>query len=286
MANKIIKINSLNYFYNKKEVLFTDLNLQLQQGRIHGLLGKNGEGKTTLLKLMAGLTYPKKGEVEVINFNPQKRAVGFLQEVFFLPDELPRMNLSILDYQRSYSPFYPKFSPDQFNFYLKQFDLNSNQRMSKLSHGEKKKVIIAFGLACNTRIMLMDEPTNGLDIPSKTKFRQLVASNIDENRCLVISTHQVRDLESLIDNIIMLNKHKIVFNESIENITKKLLFKLSKENNEDPAVIYSEDSLHGYRQICENKEEKDSKPDIELLFNSILNKEEYYKNFSNTINNK
>jgi ABC-2 type transport system ATP-binding protein len=194
-----------------------------------------------------------------------------LQEIFFLPEELPQLTLSIENYEKVYAPFYPNFSTVQFNEYLKEFDIDNKKSMlNKLSNGQKKKVFVAFGLATNTKLLLMDEPTNGLDIPSKGQFRRMVASTIDDNRCLIISTHQVHDLDSLIDSIIVMEKHEIVFNQPIENITKKLLFRIADRNEKSDNVIYSEDTLRGLYQVSENKTEEESKLDIELLFNAIL----------------
>ncbi|MBV5343027.1 ATP-binding cassette domain-containing protein, partial [bacterium] len=196
-----------------------------------------------------------------------------LQEIFFLPEELPQITLSIENYEKVYAPFYPNFSSEQFSEYLREFDVdNKKAKLNKLSHGQKKKVMIAFGLATNTKLLLMDEPTNGLDIPSKGQFRRMVAAGVDDNRCLIISTHQVHDLDSLIDNIIIMEKHEIVFNQPIENITKKLLFRVANRNENNENAIYSEDNLHGLYQVCKNTTNEDSKLDIELLFNAITTK--------------
>lgn len=270
--NKImIDIKNMDFSYSSNTKLLSDLSLQLETGRIHGLLGKNGEGKSTLLKLISGLVFPFKGKIEVMGFVPQKRMPEMLQEIFFLPEELPQLTLSIENYEKVYAPFYPNFSSVQFNQYLKEFEIDDKKAMlNKLSHGQKKKVFVSFGLATNTKLLLMDEPTNGLDIPSKGQFRRMVASAVDENRCLIISTHQVRDLESLIDSIMIMDGHEIVFNEPIENITKKLLFKVAENNETDESVIYSEDSLHGLFQVRENTKGEESKLDIELLFNAVF----------------
>jgi ABC-2 type transport system ATP-binding protein len=247
------------------------LSLKLEAGRIHGLLGKNGEGKSTLLKLISGLDFPKAGSIETLGFNPVKRSPEMLQEIFFLPEELPQLALSIQNYEKVYAPFYPNFNAEQFNGYLKEFDIeNKKSMLNKLSHGQKKKVFVAFGLATNTKLLLMDEPTNGLDIPSKGQFRRMVASAIDENRCLIISTHQVHDLDSLIDSITVMEKHEIVFNQPIEEITKKLFFRVADRNEKTENAIYSEDTLRGLYQVCENTTGEESKLDIELLFNAIL----------------
>ena len=267
----MVNIENVTFSYSKKTKLLSNLNLQLEAGRIHGLLGKNGEGKSTLLKLMSGLVFPQNGKIDVMGFLPEKRNPEMLQEIFFLPEEFPQINLSIEKYKNIYAPFYPNFSNDQFESYLKEFEIDDKKAiMSKLSHGQKKKIMIAFGLATNTKLLLMDEPTNGLDIPSKGQFRRMVASAITEERCLVISTHQVHDLDSLIDNIIVMEKHEIVFNQAIENITRKLVFRLTERNEICENVIHTEESLRGMYQVCENTTNAESKLDIELLFNTIL----------------
>ena len=271
MNKSMIQLQNLEFSYSKKASLLSNLTLQLEAGRIHGLLGKNGEGKSTLLKLISGLVFPTQGQIEVMGFEPEKRQPEMLQEIFFLPEELPQLTLSVENYEKVYAPFYPNFSSAQFNEYLKEFDVDlKNSMLNKLSHGQKKKVMIAFGLAANTKLLLMDEPTNGLDIPSKGQFRRMVASAVNEDRCLIISTHQVRDLDSLIDSIIIMDRHEIVFNEPVENITKKLLFKVADRNETDETVIYSEDSLRGLYQVKENTTGEESKLDIELLFNAIF----------------
>lgn len=267
----MVNVQNVTFSYNRRTELLSNLSLKLEAGRIHGLLGKNGEGKSTLLKLISGLDFPKAGSIDTLGFNPIKRNPAMLQEIFFLPEELPQLTLSIENYEKVYAPFYPKFNSEQFNGYLKEFDIDNKKSMlDKLSHGQKKKVFVAFGLATNTKLLLMDEPTNGLDIPSKGQFRRMVASAIDENRCLIISTHQVHDLDSLIDSITVMEKHEIVFNQPIEEITKKLFFRVADRNDKDENVIYSEDTLRGLYQVCENKTGEESKLDIELLFNAIL----------------
>ncbi len=267
----MVNVQNVTFSYTKKTELLSNLSIKLKAGRIHGLLGKNGEGKSTLLKLISGLDFPQVGSIETLGFNPVKRYPEMLQEIFFLPEELPQLTLSIENYEKVYAPFYPNFSTVQFNEYLKEFDIDNKKSMlNKLSNGQKKKVFVAFGLATNTKLLLMDEPTNGLDIPSKGQFRRMVASTIDDNRCLIISTHQVHDLDSLIDSIIVMEKHEIVFNQPIENITKKLLFRIADRNEKSDNVIYSEDTLRGLYQVSENKTGEESKLDIELLFNAIL----------------
>ena len=266
----MINFENVVFSYSPKIKLLSDINLQIRLGHIHGLLGKNGEGKSTLLKLIAGLLFPQKGKINVIDFTPSKRNPELLREIYFLPEELPQQALSIERFEKVYAPFYPNFSASLFDACLKEFEIPSKDwKMNQLSYGQKKKIFVAFGLATQTKFLLMDEPTNGLDIPSKGQFRRMVASVLDEDRCVVISTHQVRDLDSLIDNIIIMDSHEIALCETIETITGQLLFCLQDPEKNNAPVVYSENTLRGVFQVCENVNREDSKLDIELLFNAV-----------------
>jgi ABC-2 type transport system ATP-binding protein len=266
----MIHLEKVDFSYSSKVKLLSDVNLQLEPGHIHGLLGKNGEGKSTLLKLVAGLLFPQKGKIEVMDFTPAGRNPEMLRDIYFLPEELPEFALSIARFKQVYAPFYPNFDASLFDTCLKEFEIPSKDwKMNKLSYGQKKKIIVAFGLATQTKLLLMDEPTNGLDIPSKGQFRRMVASVLDESRCVIISTHQVRDLDSLIDSLVIMDNHEIAMSESIETITHRLLFRLQDKARNDLPVLYSEDTLRGVYQVCENVNREDSKLDIELLFNAV-----------------
>jgi len=284
----MIHFEKVDFSYNRKAKLLSDVNLQLEPGHIHGLLGKNGEGKSTLLKLIAGLLFPQQGKIEVMDFTPAKRNPEMLREIYFLSEELPEYTLSIARFEQVYAPFYPNFSASLFDACLKEFEISSKDwKMNRLSFGQKKKIIVAFGLATQTKLLLMDEPTNGLDIPSKGQFRRMVASALDENRCIIISTHQVRDLDSLIDNLIIMDNHEIALNESIETIASRLLFRLQDKDRTDVPVLYSEDTLRGVYQVCENVNKDDSKLDIELLFNAVCtNKKQIQQLFNHQTEKK
>jgi ABC-2 type transport system ATP-binding protein len=283
----MIQFENVDFSYSKKMPLLSDVNLQIKPGHIHGLLGKNGEGKSTLLKLIAGLLFPGKGKVNVMGFEPRKRTPEMLRDIYFLSEELPVSALSIARFEQVYAPFYPNFSSSQFDRYLKEFEIHRKDwKMDKLSYGQKKKIRVAFGLATNTKILLMDEPTNGLDIPAKGQFRRMVASTLDDDRCIIISTHQVRDLDSLIDNIIIMDGHEIVFNEPVNSITDKLVFKVEDTDKKDKPVIHSENTLRGFYRVCENVNHEDSKLDIELLFNAVYTNKKRIKEIFQTSKNQ
>jgi ABC-2 type transport system ATP-binding protein len=283
----MIQIKNVEFSYSRNSKLFAGLDLSLSPGHIHGILGKNGEGKSTLLKMISGMIFPQKGKIEVLGLEPRKRQPEMLREIFFLPEELPPITLSIENYEKVYAPFYPNFSHEQFQNYLQEFEINSGKsQINKLSYGQKKKVFMAFGLATNTKIVLLDEPTNGLDIPSKAQFRKMTASALEDERIMLISTHQVRDLDSLIDSIIIMDAHQIVFNELCENITEKLLFSYGKENFQGEEVLYSEENLRGFDQVSINKTGEESKLDIELLFNTVLKNRQRIREIFSNPNNK
>ncbi len=265
----MVKIDSLNFGYRKNQNLFKDINLQLNAGHIYGLFGENGAGKSTLLKNMVGLVYAQQGTVDVMGFNPRKRNPEMLQNICFIPEEFDLPSMKIKAYVKSIAPFYPKFDHEELKTLLDEFDVPKDQNLSEMSYGQKKKFIIAFGLSTKAKLIVMDEPTNGLDIPSKTQFRKIMSSVLTDDRCIVISTHQVRDLDNLIDTVIMLNDNKVALNASVDAITQKLLFKTVKTLDE--TAIYSEPSLAGYQAIYPNPSKQDSKLDIELLFNAMLN---------------
>ncbi|WP_069660735.1 ABC transporter ATP-binding protein [Arcticibacter eurypsychrophilus] len=264
----MIIIENLNFGYNKRPLLFRDMNMQLSCGHIYGLFGENGAGKSTLLKNIAGLVYAQSGTLNVMGFDPKQRQPALLQEICFIPEEFELPSIYIDNYLKGTAPFYPKFDYEGFKSLIDEFNIQSDQRLNEMSYGQKKKFIIAFGLSTQARLVIMDEPTNGLDIPSKTQFRKIMASALTEERCIIISTHQVRDLDNLIDTVIMLNENRIALKASVEEITQKLCFKRVKEL--DDTVIYSETSISGYQAIFRNLNQQDSKLDIELLFNALL----------------
>jgi ABC-2 type transport system ATP-binding protein len=271
----MIQLTNINFGYSKKRLLFEKLTLELSRGHIYGLLGKNGAGKTTLLKLISGLRFISNGSAFVLNENPALRKPKMLQEISFLPEELYTPALKVKEFVKAYAPFYPNFNHQQFQEYLNIFEIeNQNERINNMSFGQKKKVMISFSLACNTKILIMDEPTNALDIPSKTIFRKLMASVATEERIVIISTHQVRDLHSLIDAIIILDSGKVILNESADSITQKLAFEVIEDTESNNSILYEEENVRGKLAVRENVQQKETKLDIELLFNAVmLNKE-------------
>ena len=258
----------------KRKQLFRELDLEVVPGNIYGLLGKNGAGKTTLLKLINGLLFPKSGSIDVMDFNPKDRLPDFLADIYLIPEEFDVPSISIKSFHQLYAPFYPKFNSNYFDTYLAEFEIDKSWKMNKLSYGQKKKVLLSFGMATNVSLLILDEPTNGLDIPSKSLFRKLLASSITDERTFIISTHQVRDVTNLIDPIIILEDGKILFHETLESVTKKLYFQNYFQESEIGDSLYSERVPGGYLAVTENPNGHDSEVDLEILFNAVINNKE------------
>ena len=265
----MIDIKNLSFGYGKKG-LFSELDLFMGPGNICGLLGKNGAGKTTLLKLMAGLLFPQKGNAIIMENTPSRRSPDFLHDLFFLPEIFSLPPVTPEQYEKIYSPFYPNFSNIQYKQYLKEFDLISDEKLSSYSYGQKKKFLISFGLATGCRLMLLDEPTNGLDIPSKSQFRKVLASILTDDQLIIISTHQARDLENLIDSVIILDEGRIIFNHSTEEILNRLKVVYQTEPPDPEKVLLSEQRLDGYMVVMENHLQEATNIDLETIFNTII----------------
>lgn len=265
----MIQIKDLHFAYPRQQALFTSLTADLGSGSITGLLGKNGAGKTSLLKLLTGLLHPVAGELSVMNHTPRKREVSFLNDVFMVPEEFYFPAITIFDYLKAYTPFYPRFDPQLLSRILIEFDLGKERNLQRLSHGQKKKFLIAFALATRCRFLVLDEPTNGLDIPSKALFRKILAGSLDEDQLVIISTHQVKDVENLIDKIIILDNGEIIFQHTIAEISQKVCF-VSETSRDAEGVIYSEAIPGGFRLMMPNGH-AETEVDIELLFNAITN---------------
>lgn len=266
----MITTKHLSFGYKSGKYVFQNLELSLPKGTIVGLLGRNGEGKTTLLKNLYGQLFSKEGEVNVLGFTPRERKVAFLQQVYMLPEEIHVPQMTIRRYFDISAPFYPTYDEAVAQELITVFGLDWKMDLKKISQGQKKKALIAFALALRVPLLLLDEPTNGLDIPSKGEFRRAVARYLNEDQTLVISTHQVRDLEQLIDRVVILEQGKIYCNESIADLSEKLYF--GPISSEDQArALYSEPSIVGTVGILPaTGEPTEDTFSMELFFNAVV----------------
>jgi len=268
----MISIKNLSFAFKKGKPLFKDLSLELEAGKIYGLFGLNGAGKTTLLNHMSGMLFPAKGECTINGVAARERSPQMLSDLFVVPEQFTLPGMTGEEYTKIHAPFYPRFDEAQLEAVIKEFKVDTKAVLQQLSYGQQKKFLIAFALATNTRALLMDEPTNGLDIPSKSQFRRIVASLDYSDRCIVISTHQVRDLGSMIDQISVIKNGEIVFNHGLLDVQERLTFKKIK-TEENESYIYGEEILGGVQAICRaesGNDEASREIDLELLFNAII----------------
>ena len=278
-------LGSISLDRKKGHILPTDryvlrnITMNLEEGCIYGLLGENGVGKTTFLTLLSGLKKPQLGEIDIDGHKPYDREPSFLADQYYLSDEVAAVNMKAIDYARNYGKFWENFDIGKFKEVMEVLENDTEQKMTRMSFGQLKKTYIAFALACNTKYLFMEEPTNGLDIPSKAQFRKAVTKYTREDSVILISTHQVRDLENIIDPIIILDRQDVLLNATIAEISEKLYFDYSSEPMEN--ALYREMIPGGNIQVCLNQTGEDSKVNLEALFNTVHQHKELIKGIFN-----
>lgn len=269
-----LSLNNLSFRYSrKKPFVLDDVSFNFADGGVCGLLGPNGAGKSTLLYLIAGLLTPSNGDVSFNGTPTSRRRPDVLAKIFLVPEEPSLPAMSIRRYVELNAPFYPNFSIDLLKEALNDFNVDCHESLHTLSMGQKKKVVLSFALACRTPVLLMDEPTNGLDIPGKAAFRRLVAKYASDDKLFLISTHQVRDLDQLLDRIMIMDTHRFLLNETVARLEDLFAFKSSLRDVPENA-IFSIPSLGGFDVMLPNENEDDTRINLELLFEAVLKNNE------------
>ena len=214
----MLEVNDVTYGYKRGMNVLEHFSLSINEGGVYGLLGKNGTGKSTLLYLIMGLLHPENGKVTYKGTDTSLRKPEILEDMFIVPEEYNLPAIPLKKFVASLKPFYPRFDEDMLYRIIENFELPNDINLGALSMGQKKKVYMCIALAAKTHLLLMDEPTNGLDIPSKSQFRKIVASSIDEDQTVIISTHQVRDVELLLDHVTMIDQNKVLLNTRMDEL--------------------------------------------------------------------
>lgn len=267
----MITIQNLHFNYgNSAYKVFEDFTLNIPNGKIIGLLGRNGTGKSTLLYLISGLLRPNQGIMLVDGYVSQDRHPEMLQDIMIVPEEIDLPAVSFKDFIRTNRVYYPNFSEEVLHQVLRDFDIPAEFNLTALSMGQKKKVFMAFALATCTKYLLMDEPTNGLDIPSKMQFRRTLASQMNENRTIIVSTHQVHDVEQLIDHVVLIEGTHLLVDNSTTELSKLLRFEQRPYGAPLDDALYVEPSLSGSAVITPTKGREETPINLELLFNAIV----------------
>ena len=273
----MLKIKDLAFSYSGNNCkVFNDFSLQFEKGAVYGLLGKNGTGKSTLLYLITGLLHPQLGTVLFKGEEVRRRLPSTLSDMYIVPEEFELPSMTMKQYVKLNAPFYPNFSEEQLKQNLALFDFDENIRLGDLSMGQKKKAYMCFALAANTSLLVMDEPTNGLDIPSKSEFRRLIASNMTDDKTIIISTHQVRDIDSLLDHIVIIDQSSVLLNASSDEICRRLLFTEQPISEPTDGALFVQPSVAGNSVILPNEFDEESRLNLELLFNGVLAERERF----------
>lgn len=260
----MLTLTDVTYSYSKRQLpVIRNYSLEVLPGTICGLLGKNGAGKSTLLYLIAGLLKPKSGSADYNGFTPWKRDTNFLNDVFIVPEEFILPNVPLMDFVKTTSPFYPRFSMDALLSHLATFEMDEHTHLGQLSMGQKKRVFISFALACNTSLLLLDEPTNGLDIPGKRLFRKAVLNSMNDRRTIIISTHQVYDVEKIIDHVVITDRNGVLLDKSVYEISSRLRFLFTTDRQRAANALIALDAPGGYN-IIEPSSELTDETDINL----------------------
>jgi len=264
----MLQITNLSFSYNKSgHKLFHDFSLDLQPGNIYGLLGKNGAGKSTLIYLMTGLLTPASGQVTLDGIDVRRRLPKTLSDLFLVPEEFELPHTTLSQFVKINAPFYPNFSVDDMNRYLDTFEMEHDCKLQSLSMGQKKKVFMSFALATNTRVLIMDEPTNGLDIPSKSQWRKIIASGMTDDKMMLFSTHQVRDIEQVLDHVTIIDQSQVLLNASLGEVASRLAFRPMREGDQ---TLLAQTSAMGTLVVTPALAGEETQVDLELLFNATL----------------
>lgn len=267
----MLNIQNVSYKYRLGgEKVLDNFSMTIDQPGIYGLLGPNGAGKSTLLYLMMGMLSPHSGSVSLDGVNTRLRLPDTLQQMFLVPEEFELPSITLSKYVALHGPLYPNFNSDVMDDCLNEFQLGHDVNLKALSMGQKKKAYISFAIACMTPVLLMDEPTNGLDIAAKGAFRRLMARYAGEDRYIVISTHQVRDLDQLLDRIMIMDRRQLLLESSVDKIQRRLRFEHNVSSESLGTALYA--APGGYDAVFANTT-PDCVTDInlELLFGLVLN---------------
>ena len=266
----MLQLKNISFGYNKKlGNLFNDFSLDLEPGNVYGLLGKNGAGKSTLIYLMTGLLTPQSGIATMDDVDVRRRLPKTMSDIYLVPEEFEMPHLTLSQYVSINAPFYPKFSSEDMQRYLDIFEMGGDMdvKLNALSMGQKKKVFMAFAFATNTRVLIMDEPTNGLDIPSKSQFRKLVTTSMSDDKMMLISTHQVRDISDILDHVTIIDQSRVLLNTGFADVMSRLAFRPMREGDQP---IFVQQSAMGSLVAVPARDGEETKVDLEMLFNATL----------------
>ena len=218
MNEFVLEINGLSKSYGKKTAL-TNINLELERGKIVGLLGPNGSGKTTLIKLINGLLTPNSGAITVDGSpigEKSRLAVSYLPDKTYLPDWMKVNNVL-----KMFSEFYENFDMAKAEDMLRKLGINGDERLKALSKGTKEKVQLILVMCRSAKLYLLDEPIGGVDPAARDYILNTIITTYNPDASVVISTHLISDIEKVLDEAVFINNGSIVLHDTVDNIREK-----------------------------------------------------------------
>lgn len=262
----IINIDNLKLRYKAGTYVLDQLDLKLDAGSITVLAAPNGEGKTSLLKVLCGLRFPNEGTVKVLGFDPKNREVEFLQKVYYLPAEPTFPGWTPQRIGKHYGAFYPNFEKSIYQQCLKDFSVDTDKSIKKLSFGQQRRVQLAFALATRVELLLLDEPTLGLDIAGKDQFRRSLIAMAAEGQTVIIATHQLAEVAPVLDQMLILREKQIQHQFQLQDAFEQLSFQLTSQKPVPFDGSYGRRVPGGWLVIKNDGSISNAQPDLETLY--------------------
>ena len=215
---ELLECKNLCKSYDEKQVL-KDVNLKIPKGKIIGLLGKNGTGKTTLIKLINDLLTPTSGEILINGKKPgveSKKIISYLPEKTYIDREM-----KVKDAIKYFEEFYDNFDSEKAKKLLKDLDLDVNSKISKMSKGMQEKLQLILVMSRNAELYILDEPLGGVDPATRDYILDTILSNFSEGASVIISTHLIADIERILDEVIFIDNGQIIVTSSADELRNK-----------------------------------------------------------------
>lgn len=258
---------NLTYDYRRGARAVNDITAEIGPG-LHLLLGENGAGKTTLLHLLSGLLFPTEGSCAYNGTELSLRRPHILRDIFFMPDDFECAFSTISRMARCHGRFYPNFNYELMYANLADFGLTGNERIRTMSLGMRRKAYISYALALRTPVLLLDEPANGMDIDAKKILRRVLTRSIGDDSTVIISTHNVYDLGSLFENVMIMHAGRLRLSMPVWQVLERVAFVTS--SSPVPGALYQEPDRGRFMAIIPNTDCIDTDIDYRLLYSAAM----------------
>lgn len=262
----MIELNNISFTYPNGRKALSGINGRLESG-MYLLAGENGAGKTTLLHAIAGLARPQEGSCVVNGVKSTTDNPDEMGHIFLLEENMYLPGKSIRDFAAIHTPFYPEFSEELFTKNLQAFGQSGLEPLRSLSLGNLKKAHLAYVLALGVDLLLLDEPTNALDIEGREIFRKILSRSMRPDSTVIISTHNVSDLEKLFDGALMMKGSRLLFAGTDEDVTSRLAFEYASDRDDE--ALYSDQQGTRYLNIYPSSGDEETRVDWKALYMAL-----------------